>query len=631
MVRLQYIKRLQVCLISILFLCAGALWYLCNGAVVDLTVLEQYDVGRPTVLLDDQGKEWARFAKDKRQPIAYAAMPTQLIQAFIAVEDWHFFRHKGLSFRGIARSFFVNVYYGKRMQGASTISQQLVKMLFLDGKKTIRRKLKEQWYALLIEQQFTKEQILETYLNHVYFGAGVYGVQAAAQRFFGVSVEKLSLDQCAVLAGVIRSPGHYSPFLYPLSCKDRRAVVLNQMVKCGFISFAECCDAKAKELGICKNTQEEIIAPHAKETIRVFLENTFGRNVLYTQGLVVQTTLNTALQKKAQNSFDEQMVVLQKQVGEDIQGGLVSLDVATGAIKALVGGYDFKKSSLNRVTQAMRQQGSVFKPLLYAVALQKGFSFLDRAVDEPITITFGSQVWEPRNYNRAYDGMMTLARALSYSNNIISAKIMMEVGAESVVALAKKCYLSSPIEPYPSLALGCVDSNVLEVAGMFSLFANDGFYVRPHLIEWVKDRWGKKIYGTYVAKESVIESHIAHQVARVLSFGIERRKKRGLVSLDSEAIGKTGTTNDSRTCWFVGSTPEITTAVYVGFDDNRLMGKDVFPLTTAYPIWLSLHQKIETVKKKFVYDPSLREVSVNIKTGELCDDKQNSEVFTLLV
>ncbi len=617
--------------LGLLFFSTGCLYFLYTQITIDLNTLNHYEHIRPTIVLDDAGKEWTRFTKIKRSPVAYSALPQHLINAFVAAEDWQFFTHKGLSFRGMVRSLCVNLYHGKRIQGASTISQQLVKMLFLDSRKTFKRKLKEQWYALIIERQCTKEHILEAYCNNVYFGSGVYGVQAAANLFFGVSVENITIDQAALLAGIVRSPRNYSPYLFPLSCKERRTVILQQMVKCHFITMSDYEIIKNTPL-VAQPLSTELFAPYVREMIRLFLEERFGKETIYNQGLIVQSTLNSDFQKKAETAFNKQHALLQKKIGEDIQGGLVSIDVVSGGIKALVGGSDFRKSPLNRVTQTLRQQGSVFKPLVYATALEKGFSVADMAIDEPISISFGNQTWEPRNHTRTHEGPMTLARALAYSNNSIACKLMMEIGPKAVVENACKCHVSNTIiKPYPSLALGCIDSSLLDVAGMFNIFANDGYYVQPHCIEWIKDCWGKKIYTASTEKERVFNQITAQKIVRVLQIGIERQRKKGTLELDSQACGKTGTTNDSRTCWFAGSTPELTTVVYTGFDDNRFMGKNIFPLTTAYPSWLDFHQNISTTKKQFNVHASLCEEIINIKTGERINDLNDPDAFTLLM
>lgn len=620
----------------VVIVCGGAfLLGLCtfvfNNSSVDFSVLEQYDPGRPSILLDDEGVEWGRFQLDRRQPVLLKNLPEHLKNAFIAAEDWKFFKHSGISFKGIIRSTLVNLYHGRIVQGASTITQQLVKLLFFDSQRTFKRKVKEQVYSLLVERQFTKEQILETYLNHVYFGSGIYGVEAAAQRFWSKPVCDLTVEESALLAATVRSPGHYCPLWFPLSAEHRRNVILHQMFKKKFIDNASYEVAKQQPLNLVEQSNM-ILAPHAKETLRTQLEELFGKQQLYSGGLRIKTTLNQKAQRLAQRSFLDHFTRLKKEIGKEIEGGFLSVDVKTGHIKALVGGFSFKDSQFNRALQARRQQGSVFKPVLYSAAINKGMTYLDTAIDEPLTVQQGSQIWEPKNHTLTYEGTMTLARALSYSNNIISAKTILAVGPQKVVDFAKKFHLSGPLYPYPSLALGCVDSTVFEVAGMFNVFANDGNYVEPYLLQWVKDRWGKKVYRVQPKKESVLSTRVTHQTAQVLSLGLEKRRKQSKTWIDSAAISKTGTTNDSRTCWFAGSTPERTTVVYVGFDDNRPMGRYVYPVYTAYPIWLAYHKGLTSKVKQFSYDSSLSRVTANIKTGKIvADGTSGLDIFSLLV
>ena len=610
--------------------CVGVAWYVVHHPVCDMLSASSRVAGSPTIVLDDQGKEWARFQYDKRESVSLSVIPHHVINAFIATEDRDFWHHNGLSGRGILRSIAVNFYKGRKEQGASTITQQLVKLLLLDSKKTFKRKIKEQCYALLIEKYYTKHQILEMYLNNVYFGCGIYGVEAAAQRFWNKHVQALTVDQSALLAGIICSPGNYCPLLFPLSAEQRRNVVLATMKRSGFLTDVEYDAAKQCPVAIASSS-EFLFATHAQETVRIWLEKNFGKHVLYAGGLIVKTTLNRILQENAQECFSAHFKKIRKNLGGDLDGALITLDSATGAIKAIIGGVDYQAPKFNRAFQARRQQGSVFKPVLYAAALEKGMSLLDKAEDEPLSVNIDGQLWEPRNYTRKFEGSMTLAWALSYSNNIISAKILLEIGVQTIVDYAKKCRLPGPIFAYPSLALGCIDSTLVSVAGMFNIFAQSGVYREPHLIEWVKDGSGKKIYRATPDSGPVFDVKVAQQICQVLEVSLERRRRLAKYWIDSAGICKTGTTNDSRTCWFAGSTPELTTVVYVGADDNRPMGKDVYPAQVAYPLWLDVHRSITTKKKIFNHDPLLEQYWVNWKTGQIVFESNSSDVYPLLL
>lgn len=604
-----------VCIILSAFLC-GALFFVVHNHTIDFSILAQYDSARPSILYDDQGNEWGKFQLDRRDPVDGARLPQHVVNAFIAAEDWHFFLHHGISWKGIIRSILVNLYHGRKVQGASTITQQLVKLLFFDSQKTFKRKIKEQLYALLVEQQLTKDQILHTYLNHVCFGCGIYGIEAASQRFWSKHAHEISVDEACTLAGIIRSPARYCPLVYPLSAQKRRDVILGKMKHLGFITTQEYEDCLARVVEV-KDKSYDTFAPHVKEMLRVSLENIVGKTALYSTGLHIQTTINSKMQVAAQEAFKTEMVKLREKFGNELDGGMIVLDRKTGEIKALVGGFDFAASKFNRAMQARRQIGSIIKPLVYACAIEKGMTFADTEFDEPFELLQNGTVWAPKNYDKKFHGQVTLAYALSRSSNIISIKTFLKVGAQSVINLAKKCRITADFHSYPSLALGCVDTTLCEGAGMFNVLANDGVYVEPHALSWVKDRWGARIYKSTIDTGRVLDNQINGQVKSVLCLGPERVKlSYGAHNwINSQAMSKTGTTNDSRTCWFIGSTPTLTTAVYVGFDDNRSMGKNVYPIHTAFPVWLGFNRAIDSSEKTFSYDPSLQRKVIDERTG----------------
>lgn len=612
------LSSILVVIIIMSALISGALFFIVHNHTIDFSILSHYKTGQPSLLLDDEGNEWAKFQLDKREPIDGVRLPQHLINAFIAAEDWDFFQHHGISWKGILRSIVVNIYYGRKAQGASTITQQLVKLLFFDSQKTFTRKIKEQLYAILVEQQLTKEQILHTYLNNVCFGCGIYGVEAASQRFWSLHAHEISEEQAATLAGIIRSPARYCPLIYPLSAQKRRDVILGKMKHLGFISQQDY-EKLIEQPVLVKDKQSDYFAPHIKEFLRIQLESIVGKNALYSGGLSIQTTINIKIQQAAQQAFMTEMTKLREEFGNDLEGGMIVLDRKTGEMKALVGGFDFVASKFNRATQARRQIGSTLKPLIYACAIEQGMTFAHTEIDEPTEWVQNNSVWAPKNYNKKFNGQITLAYALSHSNNIVSIKTLLRVGARAVIDLAKKCRIKTNFHTYPSLALGCVDTTLCEAAGMFNVFANDGIYVEPHLLSWIKDRWGRRMYKTAVETERVLESSVVGQVKAVLCLGPERVKKMYGPGnwIKPEVMSKTGTTNDSRTCWYVASTPTLTVAIWVGFDDNRSMGVDVYPIRTAFPIWLSFNRLIDAGEQKFSYDPSLKRVVIDERTGEI--------------
>ncbi len=596
---------------------AALLMFVGQHMLVDLTVLERYDPGKPTVLLDDTGAVWATFALDKREPIDINHVPSYLIQACLAAEDWQFFTHPGISIKGIIRSLLVNLRHGRAVQGASTITQQLVRLIYFGHKKTFTRKIKEQMVSLLLEIRFSKEQILQAYLNHIYFGCGIYGVQAAAKRFWAKSIQDITLDEAAALLAVVRSPGTYCPLLHPEATKRRRDLILRNMLKLGFISQAQCDSALASPIVIIEH-QEEKLALYAKEAIRSRLEYMVGSHELYTGGYVVQTTLNKDIQAKAEQAFATHMESMRRTIDPSVEGALITMNGVTGEIKALIGGYDFTTSRFNRALQARRQLGSVFKPIVYAAALEAGKEMDEVLIDEPFSLIDERGItWQPQNFDRTFIGQMTRAYALSHSNNIVTIKTLLEIGAPSVVAMAGRCGIPEKLHPWPSLALGTIDTTLDTALGMFNLFVHDGVYVKPHMISWVKDTWGQKIYSYAPQTHVAISSVVAGKILKVLTLGLERVRATMPDSwIDSESASKTGTTNDFRTCWFIGATPELTTGVYVGCDDNHTMGNDRYPLHTAFPIWLGLHRQVTTEQKAFHYDPTLQTICIDERTGK---------------
>lgn len=592
----------------------GALLYFFHYEPIDLSVLECYQVARPTILLDDQGKEWTRFELDKRNYVTLDKMPKNLINAFLSSEDRNFFEHHGLSIRGIIRSTIINLVSRKIVQGASTITQQLVKLIYFNSKKTYSRKLKELLVSLLLEHYYTKEQILETYLNHVYFGCGIYGVDAAAQRFWRKDIKNLTIAQAANLAAVIQCPGLYCPLLKPDKSLERRNIILNVMYNLGHISGSEL-EMALKEPIHCLTLDSNCCAPHAKEAVRQWLEQKYGKQAIYSQGYVIQTTLNVELQKKSKIEFEKQIKKLRQNLDKPIDGGMVILDTKTGHIKSLIGGYDFSSSKFNRVIQAKRQLGSVFKPFIHAKALEKSVSMIDVVYDLPLEIAIpGQKNWMPQNFNNKFGGPMTLARGLSYSNNIVSIKTLVLAGVQEVCKVAQSVDLSPP-GPFYSLALGCLDGTLLEMGAAFNVFANHGTFVAPALIKWVKNERGQKVWRLKSKKKTIFDSYISDQVVSVLSIGMERFKKRSSAKLNLEAFGKSGTTNDWRTNWFCASTSEYTTALYVGCDDNQPLGKDIYPVRTCFPIWLRVHQNLSHAPLS--YNPLLKTVKVDWVNGNL--------------
>ncbi len=633
---IEYSMRLVIIFFTFLTLIStfllGGLFFVTHQPWVDFSPLEHYNPGKPSILLDDEGNEWGRFQIDRREPISIQHMPAHVINAFIAAEDHAFFYHNGISWRGILRSLIVNIYNRRVVQGASTITQQLVKLLFTDTLRTFQRKIKEQVLACSVEQHFTKHQILETYLNHVYFGCGIYGVEAASQRLWGKHVQDITIGQAATLAAIVRCPNHYCPLIAPERAYKRRNYVLSSMLKLGFITQEDYTNFKQEPIGQTV-PEASSIAPHLRETLRIFLEDLLGRKQLYTEGFVIQTTLNYAAQEAAQRAFKQHVDQIRSKFSPDIDGAFIAIEPKSGAIKALIGGYDFKTSQFNRA-YARRQMGSIFKPIIYTVALEQGISFTDTDIDEPFTFVHNNQQWRPRNANSRFIGKITLAHALATSNNIVAIKTLLRVGIDAVIKRAQAFHLTGPLNTYPSLALGCIEGSVLESAAMFNVFVNKGVYVEPHMLVWIKNAWGAKIWKYKPVQEPVASWAITSKIIKVLTNKLDRLKKRAPGEwITSDCCGKTGTTNDARTCWFTGATPDLTTALYMGCDNNQPIGKhSALGATIALPLWLEFSRCIPQHIQHFPYDPSLKMITIDAFTGDLANrSTTSSRELNLLV
>lgn len=597
----------------------GITMQLCWNLSFDFAAFASMYQGKPSCVLDDEGKTLCTFAMRQHIPVTFDQVPPAVWQAFLAVEDRQFFDHIGFSSKGIARSIWMNIKQFKKVQGASTITQQLVRLLFLHNKKTYWRKCVELWYTIIIELFFSKQQILEAYLNNAYFGAGMYGIGAAAQGCWGITVDQLTYEQAALLAGVLRSPSYYCPLYNLEHAQQRKKVVLKAMFDCHFITQQQYAEGIAHSVTVSPPPQDEHVL-YIKNMVYAACTNYCIRD-LYHGGYTIQTTFNRAMQKHAQHIFVQHVKKLQKELVMPIDGGLLTVAVETGKIKALIGGYNYAVSQFNRPLMAKKQMGSTIKPFIYAAAIQKGYSLSQVELDEPFTFAFSNSVWAPKNYNKKHYGYITLAYALAHSNNIVAIKLLLAIGTDYVVDMLKMAGLGKDIITYPSLALGCIDVTLKQVVKAFNIFANGGLLVEPYCIEWIKDTNNKKIW-RYEQKQPVrfCSLSVASQVNAVLQYACKKVYKQEYAM---EIIGKTGTTNDARTCWFVGSSPSYTTGIYIGCDDNRSMGKHIFPVHTALPIWHDLYTFFPCLKSVFYYDRSLTKKYIDKWTGQYTCDYEN--------
>jgi penicillin-binding protein 1A len=494
------------------------------------------------------------------QAVSYERMPEHLPNAVIAIEDRRFRYHFGLDPIGLSRAMVRNALAGKLVEGGSTLTQQLAKNMFLTPERSVRRKVQELVLAFWLEAKFTKNEILEMYLNRVYFGSGAYGVEAAAKRYFNKSVEEVSVREAAMLASVLKAPSAYSPARDFDRAWARTRLVLNAMYDAGFID--------RKQLDEYLSEPPRLATRHLTRSENYVADWVMDRLPSYigtvTQDIIVETTIDMQLQRHAEFALVEGL----KNHGEEYgaqNGALVSID-GTGAVRAMVGGRDYSKSQFNRATQARRQPGSAFKPFVYLTALEKGMHPKTVRVDEPVRI--GN--WTPQNYNKKYRGPVTLRSALALSLNTVAARLAAEVGPQNVVRTAHRLGINSPMEANASIALGTSEVTLLEMAGAYSTFSNGGFAVLPHVISRIISENGEVLYqrqGSGLGRVVSLE-HVAmmnHMLQATLETGTGKRA----VIPGWPAAGKTGTTQEFRDAWFVGYTANLTTGVWIGNDSNK--------------------------------------------------------------
>ncbi len=532
----------------------------------------------------------------ERRPVAMSDVPQDLVNAVLAAEDDSFFRHSGISVSGIARAAWVDVRGHGIRQGGSTLTQQLVKNLYLTQERTVTRKLQEILLTMLLEVRYGKKQILEAYLNEIYLGASsgvnVMGVGAAAHAYFGKDVNQLDLGEAALLAGMISAPGVFSPAEHPARAKERRDWVLGRMAKLELADPAQVERAIAAPIVLAAEPIVRRRTPHFADTVAQEAERRYGITDLADGGYTLLSTLDLHDQLLAQKSVDSGLATLEKSwqkghKGEPLEAALVSVDPRTGGILAYVGGRNYGRSQFDRAGQAHRQPGSAFKPIVYAAAFEghqaMPASFIE---DAPLTVQAGGRTWSPKNDDGSFHGWVSVRTALEHSYNPASARLALDVGLPKIVTLAHRMGIETQLEPYPSTALGATAVTPLELLDVYATLARGG--VRPYLhgLQAVRDRHGKEVAGTPLPKEErVLSPQTAFLVTSVLQGVIDRGTGRGVRSagVEGELAGKTGTTNDQRDAWFAGYSPERASLVWVGYDDNSPTA--LSGARGAVPIW----------------------------------------------
>ena len=565
--------------------------------IPDVKQLESYRPKSATRLYADDSTLFAEIFVEKRIPIPITAMPRHLKYAFIAIEDVRFYNHFGVDFRGIARALYRNIMKRSVTEGASTITQQLARNLYLTPRKSMKRKIEEAILAIQIERAYSKDEILNMYLNLIYLGEGAHGVEAASYTYFHKKARDLTIEESATLAALTKSPSRLSPYKNPLKAIERRNVVLRKMYDADFISKGEYQRAVHTPLALAPFKAHEkktgYFIEYVKQALEEYIENP---QEIYTTGFNIKTTVNLQMTQYAYEAIEKGIQGYRKRhpkVKELPEVALVAMEVKTGDIKVLIGGKDFSVSPYNRAVQAKRQPGSAFKPIIYLAALEQGYRPDDILRDAPVSFTnpYTGVVWQPKNYKNEYHGDVTVRRALELSLNTASVRLLDKVGVENVIELAKQMHINSNFEPNLSLSLGTTEIAPLELAAAYATFARGGSYLPPVAIKAVATIDGEEKYREEAIEEPVVSTETACMLVDIMKGVIKNGTARSAASLPYILAGKTGTTDDFRDAWFIGFSPNLLCAVWVGYDKKTNLGNKESGATAALPIWIDFMSK----------------------------------------
>ncbi|OCQ97952.1 penicillin-binding protein [Oscillatoriales cyanobacterium USR001] len=558
----------------------------------DVRILLSYTPTETTHIYDINGKPIASIHDEaNRDIVPLNQISPDLKRAVLAIEDSNFYTHKGINPSGIGRAFFVNLEKGKTVEGGSTMTMQLVKNLFLSPRRELSRKIAEAVMAIRLEQILKKEQILELYLNQVYWGHNLYGVETASQSYFGKSSANLNLAEGAMMAGLISAPEEYSPFVNYKLAKQRQEIVLDRMKELKWITAQEHTTALKTPIKLGQITSfSKSQVPYVTEAVVDELTKRFGRDAVLKGGMRVQTTIDLKLQRLAETTVKNSHERLSNygiyRDPEQGQIALVAVDPRTHFVKAMAGGVDYKRSQYNRAIQARRQPGSAFKPFVYYTAFASGNFTPDSTVmDTPVSYRDGDGYYSPQNYGGGgFSGAVTIRRALEISLNVPAIKVGQAVGLNKVIEVCRILGIKSPMEPVISLPLGAVDLTPLEMAGAFATFANNGWHSDTTFIAQVSDSSGNVLLDNTPKPKLVLNSWAAASLNNVLQ-GVINQGTATAAKLGRPAAGKTGTTSSERDIWFVGYVPQLSVAVWVGSDDYRPLSYGATGGTMVAPVW----------------------------------------------
>ena len=748
----RYLKRALIVLliVGLMGLAGGGIFvYTLVKGLPSIASLKDYRPSIITRVYASNNELIDEFYLEDRKVIEVTKLPKFVIQAFVAAEDARFFHHKGIDILSIVRAFMKNLQAGTIVQGGSTITQQVAKSLFLTPRRSYIRKLREAILAYRINTYLKKYEILNLYLNQIYLGHGTYGIEAASQKYFGKSAEKLTLPEAALLAGLPKAPSRYSPYLHETRAVNRRTYVLGRMAEDGYITEAERAAAVDTPVVLEDAEQREKLAPYFTENVRRYIQKRYGTDVLYREGLEVYTTLDVSMQKAAKEAIKQGLRELDKREGyrgvlkqipeeefdtflteqatalegkpavvgdivealvtdvdstektvqlrvgphrgimllkhmawartpnpkvaynakavkdpakvlqrgdvieariltindteegtsldlaleqePTVQGALLCMDTKTGMIRAMIGGKDYRKSEFNRATQARRQPGSAFKPFIYTAAFDRGMTPASIIMDNPVIYrdTLKDSLWKPQNFEEKFYGPTLLRTALIKSRNLVTIKLLKDIGIDYAADYAVNMGITSPLTRDLSMALGTSGITLQEMVGAFGVFANGGKRSEPYFITKIVDRTGHLLEAYEPVVEQVIDPRIAYITSHLLQQVVQGGTGWRVKALGRPVGGKTGTTNDLRDAWFMGFTPSVVAGVWVGYDDLKPLGRYETGSRAASPIFLYfMKEALEGSPVEFFTPPQgVVFAKIDPKTGLLAKPDTDKYVF----
>ncbi len=565
----------------------------CSSDLPDISLLSIYSPYQASRIYSYDNELLTELYVERRHYLPHSQIPDKIQNAVIAIEDLRFFKHHGIDPVRMIGAFYVDLKAGDYVQGGSTITQQLAKLIFLSPEKTITRKIKEILLSIQIERIYSKEEILGHYLNKAYFGSQSYGIEAAAWSYFGKSVDRIDISEAAILAGLMKAPTKYSPFKNPDLALKRRDIVLGRMFENGFISEEEFIKALSDPLPT-RFYGNHWTAPYFVDFCRSHLKDAFGDR-LYTSGIKVYTTLDSRMQQMAESVVAEGLDALKRQGAAGVEAALLAVELSTGKIKAMVGGSDYSTTQYNRVTQALRQPGSAFKPIVYLTALINGYSPETVLRDQRRTYRFndGRPAWSPQNYNDLYYGNVAMDVALAKSLNSATLDLAQQVGLPDIIKTAKTLGVKSNIRQiYPSV-LGASEMTLMELVYAYGVMAT-GYQLEPVFIDQIIDHDQAVLLQTKKKKQRVLDTGQVENIRTLLAAVVQKGTARKARQLNRPVYGKTGTSNDNADALFIGFDDKWAVGVWVGRDDNTPIGENMTGGRAALPIWMDFMRQIQT-------------------------------------